>query len=392
MLAFLWSFRKNKNAAILYFVLFTAFFPLAYIIYSKSNVYHAWRHVLFIFPSVMVMVAFGWQSILLFFEKMKIKLVGFALLFFLAVEPAWFIAYSFPNTVTYHNQLVGGVKGAYGNYEVDYYYNSMKQCADWFKKNELPKYKSTDTIMIMSNAVHLLSKYFPEPKNVKMDYIRYAERNTKKWDYLIMHIALIPAEDIKSGTWMPASTVYKADIQGKTLCAVIKRPSYDDMKAYDFLQQNQIDSALHYFNLYLTKDSGNTSVLNMVSNIYMQTNRMAEAEQYINRSYRIDSSSMETKQMKGILCLQKNDFATAQLLFSQLLSENPQYAKGYFYLAIAQMNLGSLDAALSNFNTASQDESVRTNCYRYMGDIYSKKGNQQQAMKFYQMGGMPVQP
>lgn len=390
MLVFLWGFRKNRNAAILYFVFFTAFFPLAYIIYSKSNVYHAWRHVLFIFPSMMVLVGFGWQSIIQFFDKMKIKLVGFALLFFLILEPAYFIAFSFPNTITYHNQLVGGAKGAYGNYEVDYYYNSLKQCADWFKKNELPKYKNTDTVVVLSNAAHLLTHYFPDNKNVKVDYIRYTERNSKYWDYVIFHIALIPAEDIKSGAWLPASTVYKAEIQGKTLCAVIKRPSYDDLKAYDYLQKNQVDSALIHFNNYLMKDSTNTSVLNMVSNIYVQTNRMAEAEKYINQSYRIDSSSMETKQMKGVLALQKNDFATAQVLFTQILNENPQYAKGYFYLAIAQMSMGNLDQAINNFNTASQDESVRANCYRYMGDIYNKKGDQQQAMKFYQMSGMPM--
>jgi tetratricopeptide (TPR) repeat protein len=390
MLIFLCGFRKNKNAAVLYFIFFTAFFPLAYIIYSKSNVYHAWRHVLFIFPSIIVLTAFGWQRIIEMFEKMKVKLIGIALLFFLLIEPAYFIAATFPNTVTYHNQLVGGVKGAYGNYEVDYYYNSLKQCADWFKKTELPKYKNTDTIIVLSNAVHLLTKYFPEPNNVKFDYIRYSERNSKMWDYVIFHIALIPSEDIKSNAWLPASTVYKASIQGKTLCAVIKRPSYEDIKAYAFLQNNQIDSALICFNNYLLKDSSNTSVLNMVSNIYMQTDRMAEAERYINRSYKIDSSSMETKQMKGILCIQQRDFANAQILFSQIISESPQYAKAYFYLAIAQFNLGNDNQALNNFNTASQDESIRGSCYKFMGDIYTKKGDTQQAMKLYQMAGVPI--
>ena len=126
----LWSFRKEKNAPQLYFVLFTALFPLAYIIYSKSNVYHAWRHVLFIFPSIMVVVAFGWQSLIGFFDKMKIKLAGFALLGFLTLEPLYFIASTFPNTITYHNQIVGGPKGAYGTFERDFYYNSLKECVD----------------------------------------------------------------------------------------------------------------------------------------------------------------------------------------------------------------------------------------------------------------------
>lgn len=387
---FLWSFRKDKNASLLYFIFFTAFFPLAYIIYSKSNVYHAWRHVLFIFPSMMVLVAFGWQSIIQFFEKMKIKLVGFALLFFLILEPIYFIASTFPNTVTYYNQIAGGTRGAYGNYEVDYYYNSLKQCADWFKKNELPKYKATDTVVVLSNAAHLLTKYFPKPQNVVIDYIRYPERNTKKWDYVIFHIALIPGEDIKNNSWLPASTLFKAEVQGKTLSAVIKRPSYDDLKAYDYLQKNQIDSALLYFNNYVQKDANNTSILNMMANIYMQTNRAAEAEKYIAQSYKIDSSNMETKQMKGMMSLQKNDFAGAQILFTQILTENPQYAKGYYYLGIAQMNLGNLEQAINNLNTASQDESIRANCYKLMGDIYNKKGDAQQAAKLYQMAGVQV--
>ena len=41
----------------------------------------------------------------------------------LALEPAYFIVTTFPNTMSYFNSMVGGTKGAYGNYEVDFYYN-----------------------------------------------------------------------------------------------------------------------------------------------------------------------------------------------------------------------------------------------------------------------------
>ena len=386
---FLWQYRITKNAHTLYFVFFTAAFPLLYIIYTKANVYHAWRHVLFIFPSAIVVAAFGWNQLIQFFEKMKVKLIGIGLLFFLLLEPIYFTASTFPNTVTYYNQTVGGVRGAYGNYEVDYYYNSLKQCADWFKKNELPKYKNTDTILILSNAAHLLNHYFTENKNVIVDYVRYPERNQKKWDCLVMHIALLPLEDIKKELWLPSSaTLYKAEAQGKVLSAVIKRPSDEDLKGFELLQKNEIDSAITHFENYLKADSNNTSILNLLSNIYLQTNRLQLAEPYINRSFSIDSSDIETKQLKGILSLQKNDFATAQTLFERVLQENPQYAKGYFYLGIAQMGTNQLDAALNNFNTASQDPNIRQGCYQYMGDIFMKKGNQQEAVRFYKLAGM----
>jgi tetratricopeptide (TPR) repeat protein len=388
LVLFIWQFRKNKQAPILYFIGFTALFPLLYIIYTKANVYHAWRHVLFIFPSMIVLATFGWNSIISYFEQKNVKLVGMGMLGFLLLEPTYFIATTFPNTITYHNQLVGGVQGAYNNYEVDYYYNSLKQSADWFKKNELPKYKKTDTIKIYSNAAHILTHYFENEKNVIVDYIRYPERNQKAWDYIIMHIALIPVEDIKTGNWLPPSTLFKASSQGKILSAVIKRPSTDDLKAFELLNQNQPDAAIGYFDSYLKADPKNTSILNTVGNILMQLGRIDSAEQYINKSYQADSSNMETKQFYGMMRLQKNDFATAQTIFSQIIQENPQYARAYYFLGMAQMGAGSMQQALNNFNTASQDESLRQSCYKNMGDCYMKMENQAEAMKLYQAAGL----
>lgn len=389
MFVFFWSFRKEKQAAVLYFVAFTAFFPLAYIIYSKANVYHAWRHVLFMFPSMLVLAAFGWERIIVFFESRKIGLAGMALLGFLLLEPLYFTATTFPNTVTYYNQLAGGVKGAYGNYEVDYYYNSLKQCADWFKKKELPKLKGKDTVRIYSNAAHILTHYFSDEKNIIVDYIRYPERNLKAWDYTIFHMALIPFEDIKSKNWLPSTTLFKAECQGQPLSAVIKRASLDDMKGFDALNQNNPEAAIAYFDSYLKADPTNSQILNTTANVLLQLGRVDSAETYINLSYKVDSSNMETKQLYGMVRLQKGDFSTAQRLFTELIQQNPQYAKGYYFLALAQLGSGQAQQALTNFNTASQDESIRQACYKYMGDCYMKLGNQQEAMKLYQAAGAP---
>lgn len=385
---FLWKYLKNEKSPLILFILFTAFFPLAYIIYTKANVYHAWRHILFIFPSIAILASFGWNQCIAFFEKMKIAIAGLALLFFFLLEPAYFIFATFPNTVTYHNQLVGGVKGAYSKYEVDYYYNSLKQCSDYFVKNILPQHQSGDSVIVMSNALHIMQHYIPKDSRVKMDYIRYYERNQKKWDYLIMHIALIPTEDLQNQNWLPSSTVYKSEVYGKPLCALIKRPSYNDLKAIEMLNNNQIDSALVLLKEYLIHDEKNTDMLNLIANIYSQTGNNEAAIPYIEKSYQIDATKAETIQMMGIVSLQKNDYAKAQQLFTQIITENPQYTKAYMYLAMAQLGAGDLNNALSNFNTASQDEQIRLQCYRMMGDTYTKMGKTTEANKFYMMSGM----
>lgn len=271
--------RKNKNAAIIYFVLFTGLFPLAYVMYTKANVYHAWRHVLFIFPSLAVMSAGGWYLFSEFLAKKNMK-YGMAIAGLLMLEPAYFIASTFPNTITYYNAFAGGVEGAYGNYEMDYYYNSIKQCTDWFRKNELPKYKSTDTILIVSNAIHIVKQYLGDIKNVQLDYVRFPQRDQKQWDYAIFHIALIPDEEIRTGTWTSAGTIYKAMVKGHPLSAIIKRPSYDDLKGFNALQRNQVDSALNYFNAYMKVDPNNIEMLNVMSNIYHQLHRDDLSQQY----------------------------------------------------------------------------------------------------------------
>ncbi len=389
MVFFMWSFRKSPKSSTLYFVAFTAIFPLFYIIYSKSNVYHAWRHILFIFPSMIVLVSFGWEKLIAFLDSKKIKLIGYALLGFLILEPTYFIIQSFPNTITYHNQMVGGVKGAYTNYEMDYYYNSLKQSAEWFKKNVSSKLKPGDTVMVVSNAVHLLRHYFVHEPNVKLDYVRFLEKNQKPWDYAIMHIALIPNQELKSKSWLPeGSTLFTANIQQNALSAVIKRPSKDDLKGYQMLSQQKADSALYYFDNYLLKDPKSTVVLNTEGNVLLQLNRIDSAYKIITRSYLIDSTNMETRQLFGMASLQKNDFNQAISIFSKLVDENPDYPKTYFYLGLAQMGTGQIDAALMNLSKSSQDPEIKSMAFKYMGDIYMKQGKQQEAMKLYQQAGL----
>jgi Putative Zn-dependent protease, contains TPR repeats len=387
-LIFLWSVRKQSYASKIYFIAFTALFPIAYILYSKSNIYHAWRHVLFVFPSIAIVAALGWKIMAEWLNKRKMQMIVWAFLCILLLDPLYFFATTYPNTVTYYNQLVGGTAGAYSNYEVDYYYNSLKQCADWFKKNELPSLPPKDTILIGSNAAHLLQHYFTDYPNVKIDYVRYRERNEKPWQYLFMHIALIPLEDIKSGAWINNQTIYKAMVQGKPLCSIMKKRSNDDVKALNFLNQNQWDSSIYYFKKYLEAEPDNTTILNKLSNVYLQTKNMDSALSYIQKSYDINNQNLETQVMYGMISLQGGDAAKALQLLNAAVQQNPQDLQLYYYLGIAQFQSGQAEAALNTLNTASQDPEIRSQAYKVMGDIYTQMGNMQQANKLYQAAGM----
>ena len=389
MLPFIWGFRKHEQAPALYFVLFTAVFPFLYILYTHANVYHAWRHVLFIFPSVMVMVAFGWNQLIAWMQERNMQLAGIGLLGFLLLDPLYFMASTFPNTVTYHNQLVGGVKGAYGQYEIDYYYNSVKQAADWFKAKELPQIKSGDTVRLYSNAAHILTHYFENQKNVVVDYVRFPERNQKKWDYALFHIALIPETDIQQGSWIPSSTIYQAQVQGKTMCILMKRPSLDDLRAMQFLEQQQPDSALLYFDKYLQKDPNNTDVLTTAAQVAMQSGKSNIAQAYIEQAYKADPNNPQVQSLYGMLLVQQGKYPQAQDVLVNLLQKNPQFLQGFYYLAEAQLAMGNAQQALQNLNTAAQDPQLQSACYQRMAQIYMQQGNTAEAQRLMQAAGRP---
>lgn len=390
MFLFILQFRKNKNAALLYFLAFTFLFPFAYIIYSKSNVFHAWRHTLFIFPSAVVCAIYGWYALAHLIKNKNGKVIAFSLLTILLFEPLFFIASTFPNTVTYYNALAGGVSKAYNNFEMDYYYNSLKQSADWFLKNELPKWKDkADTPVVVTNAVHLLPKYFPKDARVKFEYVRYYEKNNKLWDYAIFHRALIPLPDIQNKTWLPANaTLQTANVYGNALCAVIKRLSKDDTKGLQFYQQNQNDSALYYLKKYADVDKENLSVLNAMGQIYLSQNNTNEAEKYVKLAASKNPGDFETRSMLGLIALNKNDYGNAKNIFAQLLQDQPNYLQAHYYIGICQMQNREYENALNSFNTASQIEQLRPNCYKFMGDCFMALGNKEQANKMYSAAGL----
>lgn len=381
---------KLKQPHIVYFVAFTALFPLFYIIYKKSNVYHAWRHVLFIFPSVVVMATLGWSYLNNYITKNWNKAgIGLGIAAILLIEPIIFIVPTFPNTVTYHNQFVGGVTGAYGNYEVDYYYNSVKQCTDWFIEKELPKYKPEDTVVLATNAAHLLFPYMAKYKNVKITYVRFQERDQQPWDYALFHIALIPLEEIQAEKWLPPTTVYAAKVKGKPLSALIKRPSQNDLLGFKALQSGNREEAVRYFLKYLEQDSTNINILSMTARVMMEMGKIDSAEMFATKAYTLDKTGVETKRVYGMVLAYKGEGEKARAIFKEIVAERPDYVMAYYYMAMVEKSMGLYQEALTNFNAvagayAQQDPSISAECYQHMGDIFKQKGDMAQANKMYQ--------
>lgn len=379
---------KSNAPHIIYFVAFTALFPLFYIIYKKSNVYHAWRHVLFIFPSIVVMATLGWAYINEYIaQTWRKSFAGIGIAAVLLIEPVLFIIPTYPNTVTYHNGFAGGVEGAYGNYEVDYYYNSVKQCVDYFIEHEMPE--PGDTVLVLSNAMHLIAPDLREYKNVHIDYVRYNEKDQKAWDYAIFHTALIPLDVIQSENWVPSNAIFTAEVKGKPLCVLLKRTSQDDALGFEALQSGNRDQALAYFLKYLAKDSTNVNVLATTARVLMEMNKMDSAYMYASRAYGLDKTGVETKRVYGMALAYKGEAERARAIFKEIVAERPDFVMGYYYMGMVEKSMGLYREALVNFDQVAkaylqQDPSISAECYMHMGDIFKAQGDVQQANNMYQ--------
>jgi tetratricopeptide (TPR) repeat protein len=242
------------------FLFFAALFPLFYVIYKKSPLYDGWRHLFFIYPPLMTLSALTFISLI---NKLKNKYGQYAitglLVLGLALPAKWCIA-DHPNEIVYFNELVGGINGAYGHYETDYYMNSLKQASYKLAKME-DLFHTKDTVVVGTNAIEPVIHYFQviNPKIVCV-YLRYYQRYEKKWDYAIFYTRFLDKELLLNNYFPPANTIGVIKADNAPLCAIIKKdPEFLAYKANGFMKANNFDSAVVYYEEHFKKEPNDES-------------------------------------------------------------------------------------------------------------------------------------
>ncbi len=130
----LWHLRTSRDQwrSILApaLVLFSALFPLLYIVVSSPVLYDGMRHALFILPPLVCVAALSLEWCLRRLSVFRVALlqtmiaiaVGLTLLQMVSLHPYQYI---------YFNQMTGGLRAAYLQDETDYWGLSHKEAAEW---------------------------------------------------------------------------------------------------------------------------------------------------------------------------------------------------------------------------------------------------------------------
>jgi len=113
-------------------VTLAALFPIAYFIAFKPAIYHGYRHFIFVVPPLAVLAALGLEHGLGLVGRYGRRpgVVAAAVLLSAMGWQAFQAARLFPNEYIYFNSLVGGVKGAEGRFNLDYWGTSLHEGAD----------------------------------------------------------------------------------------------------------------------------------------------------------------------------------------------------------------------------------------------------------------------
>ncbi|MDP3921069.1 MAG: glycosyltransferase family 39 protein [Candidatus Omnitrophota bacterium] len=217
---------KHLKPTSLTVLLVGSVFPVVWIIVQKSQLYNGWRHVLFIYPPLVVLIAAAWDRL---FEILKTRNLKIALCVFLGIlclEPVAWMMRNHPYQATYFNALVGDVKGAVGYYETDYWGNSLRACSECLADH----YRESG--MTRPIAVHadgsMMSSFYYLKRELGNRFIPYKPAIRRglnvPLDYYIMLPSRWEPSVLQRGGWPPASGFCEARAGGAALCTVFKSP------------------------------------------------------------------------------------------------------------------------------------------------------------------------
>ncbi len=322
-------FRDNKK--LFYgFIVFTVLFPLIYVILEKSNLYSSWRQFLFVYPGIILLASVGFNIL---FEKINstyIKWAVVACFVLLAVHPVKFMLLNHPYQYLYYNQIVGGLRGAYSNYETDYYYVSQTEASEWLL-NYLRSNNVTRKIKVRATySVHWQFRNHPE---IETSFFRYEERSMSDWDYAIVTNRYIPPVQLRNNTWPPKNAIHIIYADQVPICAVLKRETNEDLFGFRALQDGRYKDAIRNFELVLDIDDTDEMIFyNFAAALYNE-GQYQKADSVLKEGLKINPDFELILMYLGNIARAQNKTDEAIRYYERVIEVNRKYFEAYTGLA-----------------------------------------------------------
>lgn len=387
VLGIVMMFKYKKLWFYNFILLFTFIFPVFWIVVNGSNVYGGWRHAIFVYPSLAAFSGLGIYQLIKSINKKYIRYVLILAFSLISINPVAHSIRNHPYEYVYFNELSGGMKKAYGNYELDYYFHSLREASEWIIENaEKDGKKKGEKIKIGCWHIPPVQYYFrKDTADFDFAFLRYYERGNYDWDYAIVCNTGIAPEQLKNNTFPPKNTVYEVKVDGKPICVVLKREDKSDFIGSELKNKDSILLAIPYLQKAIKLDNANESAINNLAEIYLRTNRADSVVVLMDELLKINPNSESANYFKayGLFLLGQNQESLN--LCDKVIKINPKFQSAYSLGANIKLNMQDLYGAEAYLNGLIAIDRLDNQSMQQLLMIYQASGLDERNayIKFY---------
>lgn len=371
---------KLYNYYFILILIFVFLFPICYIVYKNSMIYNGWRHFLFVYLSLVIVAAIGWEYLSCYVSNKWVRWtsITFAVLF--CGNVCFWMVKNHPYQYIYFNELVGGTQGAKGNYEMDYYSNSIKEAVKWLIVNEKLQHKnvkvvSNNELLTLTNITEKLTD------SVKVLWTRDYERYKQDWDYAIFTTRTYSPSQLKNGHFPPKGTIHTIDVDGVPICAIVKRPHKLVSQGYTLSNKLQYAEAFPYYQQAIELDSTDEEAFRMGGLCLLNLGKEEAALEYINKSVALNPEGFMSYYLKAFYYLGKNDDENAEKLFKLSIKNRINNGDAHAELGNIYLQRGLISMALNSYKNAVEFGNSSPRLFTNMGIAYYNLNDNDSAIK-----------
>ncbi len=312
------------------FLVFSILFPVVFVIWEKSNLYGSWRHFLFIYPPIILLAALGFSKLIGYLKNKYLIIAALILIVISAIHPVGFMLKNHPYYYLYYNQLAGGLNEAYGNYETDYYYHTIRGGAEWLS-DYLEINNQKKPVKIATNFS--VNWYFRDRPGIQTFYCQYDHRSQKEWDYMIVANSYIPVNQLKEKIWPPKNAIHVIYADSVPVCAVLKRETTLDYSGYEALKKGGSAEAVRIFREVVKNNTQDELIFYNFAVALVREGKMDSARVVLQSALKINPGYEPVLMYLGNIDVKLEHFAEAIRYYETLIGYNRKYYEAYVGLS-----------------------------------------------------------
>jgi len=385
-----YSRRKEWQAYFIFMLWFTVLFPVVFIIYRESNVYGGWRHMMFIYPSMIALAAIALRQLAGIGKKRISTAIVVILVLAGLFHPLRHTIKNHPNTYVYFNEWSGGINKTYGKFETDYYANSLKPTSDYFLETLLPdlEIEAGQPLRVVSNVD--MAYYFRNHRElVTPFYSRYYDRGRYDWDYAILYCNYLHPYQLNNDLWPPKNAVYEMKVDTVVVAAIVKRKNKEDHLGSSLLQEalreqnsQKLPRAITHLESAVFYDEHNEAALLDLGNAYAATYQFDRARSTMDRLLEFYPEYDKALNVKAYSFLMEAQVKQDPLLldeaiaiFNQAISSNHKFYTGYYNLGLCYTYKDDKSNAVYNLKQAIRYNGRYRQAYDKLAQVYEHYGD-----------------